>query len=536
MLGSASGSMLRRTGAAGAGSFVLGLTGGTMERDLVQYCKGQLRRAYLMRSSVGNSTRGTYLTSRVASFALAVALGTLLALSVVAVAPAVPGWSSYKLVLVGLAGFAYLGVLVVGNVRRALLASLILAIPLNLGFSPLGEVLPHAGGASVGVVLYPYDLPLIGLLALSVLDALSRRQPVHFSSIDVAAILLVLWTTLSIYNSSHVQASMFEILRMAKLYALSRVIASNVNTRSDTWDVLIALLVGLILQGILGFIQYATGADLGLGLYTVGTLRRVTGMFHWPVSFGTYVATMMSVGLTLYIGNEGTRSKILVGIACMVGSVAWMLTFSRGPWIALLAGVALSCFLGWRAGWIDSRGMTKLVVFGLFVVIVGALFSRSVVARIVEVQTNMSVISDRIRLNQVALNMVRAHPFLGVGINTFIDVMQRYDTTGITYQGPWPVHNVYLLVAAETGLVGLGLFLLLLFCAFRRGLQSASGDDAYMSVYAVGLLSGLSSMLVSNLAHFDLRGEEPLYAIFWLLIGLVVAINRMTNRATVQAI
>lgn len=457
-----------------------------------------------------------------ASLCVAVALGTALGLIV----PAMSSWSRYRLVLVSLMGLVSLCTLVAGDARRVLLVCLVLTIPLSISFAPLGKGPYHAGGAQPRVVLYLYDFPLIGLMVLWLLDTLLERRPIQFSGIDVAAILLIIWTTLSIYNSSHIPLSVFETLRMAKLYLLSLVVASNVKTKRDMQDVIAALLIGLMFQSVISGLQHTVGINLGLGFFTVGKLGRVSGTVGWPNTFGAYAATITSVTLALWICGAGGRLRIPIRAVCMAGFSALILSFSRGAWISLLAGVAISLFLGWHAGWLGSRSSVRLTVIALSAAMVGALFASSIATRLAEVQPSMDVIVDRMKLNQVAVNMIGARPLLGVGINTFVDVLKKYDTTGVTYFLHEPVHNVFLLVAAETGLVGLGLFLLLILIAFREGLQAAKTNDRFLSACAIGILSGLVVLVVNNLADVHLR-TDVLYAIFWLLIGLVVAIRRM---------
>ena len=51
---------------------------------------------------------------------------------------------------------------------------------------------------------------------------------------------------------------------------------------------------------------------------------------------------------------------------------------------------------------------------------------------------------SRIPLMKVALSMIEKHPFLGVGINNYTEVMHNYDNTkiGITTIVDYPVHNI----------------------------------------------------------------------------------------------
>jgi len=469
-------------------------------------------------------------TFNLGSPCVAMAVGTVLGLLVLTVGQEMSGWSRYRLLFLSGMALMYLATLVLREIRRVLLVSLVVAIPLNFAFAPLGRASLHAGGAPAGMVLYPYDFPLILIIVLWLLEIVGTRKPIQFSNVDVAALLLIIWTAVSIYNSSYIRLSLFELLRMTKLYLLSLVVAGNVKRKRDIRDVVIALGIGLMLQGVICLLQYVVGTDLGLGLFTVGDLHRVSGTVGWPNTLGAYAATVLSVTLALWIYGARGRLRTLIGAACMAGLFPLILSFSRGAWISLLVGVAISVFLGWRAARLGTRGSVKLVGIALSFAMVGTLFASSVAARLAEVHPGMDIIVDRMKLNQVALNMIGAHPLLGAGINTFVDTMKQYDTTGVTYYFPQPVHNVFLLVAAETGLVGLGLFLLLMFMAFQAGLQASKSDDRFLSACAIGITSGLVVLAVNNLADVHLR-TDVLYALFWLLIGLAVAVKRMTISA-----
>lgn len=466
--------------------------------------------------------------SRTRSILLATMSGLVLGLFAFKAAPIVSSLSRYRLVFVVMMVLVYLSTLVARDVRRVLLVSLVLAIPLGLGFSPLGDVVYHAGGAPAGVVVYLYDFPLFGLLVLAVLDTLSMRKPIRFSSVDIVVVLLILWSTLSLGRSSDISLGVFEVLRMLKLYVLARIIANNVRTKQDLHDVTAALLIGLMIQCGIGMVQYATGDDLDLGLFIVGDLRRVSGTIGWPNTYGAYAAVILCVGLTFWLFDLEKHRRLLVRAATIAGIVSLILSFSRGAWISLLVGVVFILMLGWRTKFVSSKTLASLAIIALCVLLVGAFFAESILARLTEVDPGMATITDRLKLNQVAINMIQAHPILGVGINTFVEVMRQYDTTGVTFYFPQPVHNVYLLIAAETGVIGLGLFLLMLSIVFRHGLEAASSSDRYISGFAIAMLGGLVVLLVSNLADNHLR-TAVLYPFLWLLIGLISGTRRLRS-------
>ncbi len=457
---------------------------------------------------------------------VAVAVGATLGAAVGILARAIPDWSAYRLVFVLLVGLGFLGAIVAGGVHRVLIIALVFAIPLNLPFDPFGEVAYHPGGAWDGFILYPYDFPLIALTLLLVAETLAGKRPFRVSRIDVVVILFIVWSILSIYSSSHISLSAFEILRMGKLYLLARIIAGLIRTRSDIHYLLIALLAGLVVQGVIGLFQYTTGTDFGLELYTVGNLRRVSGTVGWPNTYGTYAAAILSLGFSLWVFGADSRLRLPAIVASILGVSALVISFSRGAWISLVASMLVILLLAWRTGRLSKKALFRIAGSLVVVATIAMLFSGSISSRISEVRSDLYVLSDRMKLNQVAMNMIRSRPILGVGINTFVNEMGGFDTTGISAYFPQPVHNVYLLVAAETGLIGLLLFICLLVVVLQDCLKLIRGADHFLAVCGIGVLSSLVVLMVSNLADDHLR-TEVLYGLFWVLIGLTIALRDM---------
>ena len=98
-------------------------------------------------------------------------------------------------------------------------------------------------------------------------------------------------------------------------------------------------------------------------------------------------------------------------------------------------------------------------------------------------------ISRRTQLAQISLGIIAHQPILGAGPNNFTAVMGRYGDVPGTTRFIQPVHNIYLLVASEIGLVASALIILLLY------------------------------QLKSRLSRISLKQAAPLIAL--LLIGLL---------------
>ncbi len=446
------------------------------------------------------------------------------------IVPSFADQNLYRLIMIGLGLLITLGLALSGNPRRILLMFLVLTIPMDLAFSPFGKPELHAGGAEAGILLYLYDLPLLGLFVLMGLATLRNHEPIHITTLDVFAGLFILWSLLTIYNSTDITLSLFEVLRMVKLYLLARVVAGSVNTRSMVRDLILASVLALFIQAVISVLQYAFGFDLGGLGFTVGDLRRVSGTVGWPNTFGAYIAAVVCVPLALWMCGVGGKFKnLILLVVCIIGFIPLLLTFSRGAWVGMLAAVITIAFLGRRAKWLSRGTITRLLMLVAVIAVIGVFFFNQIAARFAE--DTLAVRGD---LNRVAFNMIEAQPLLGIGLNTFVPVMRNYDTIGVTNYFAEPVHNVFLLIAAESGLVGLGLFLLLIALIFAEGLRAIQTQDRFLSATAIGLLGGMVVILVSNLTDVHLK-TDVIFALFWFVTGWMVALRRMAEAQTVQA-
>ena len=106
--------------------------------------------------------------------------------------------------------------------------------------------------------------------------------------------------------------------------------------------------------------------------------------------------------------------------------------------------------------------------------------------------------------------------------------MQDYDTTdvGVTSITTFQVHNIFLQIAAEMGIMGLAIFIWLIFVVYKEGLSYIKSSESPMSNIVVGLIGGITAFLIHGLVDAACLGNH-LFLIFWFLAGLVVAIRKM---------
>ncbi|HBV1518670.1 TPA: O-antigen ligase family protein, partial [Escherichia coli] len=133
----------------------------------------------------------------------------------------------------------------------------------------------------------------------------------------------------------------------------------------------------------------------------------------------------------------------------------------------------------------------------------------------------------RFYLADIAFNMIENNPLTGVGLNAFTTVMKHYDHTGVSGYFMFPVHNIYLLIASETGLIGLISFLLVMCVFLFSGVRIVrKGRVLLARQLAFCAISGLVVIYLSGLLGWSWR-LDCLQVIFYILLGLVAAARKI---------
>ncbi|MFI5819271.1 O-antigen ligase family protein [Streptomyces rishiriensis] len=367
---------------------------------------------------------------------------------------------------------------------------------LGLPLAPGGE-----GGAG------PADaLSALVVLFCAVRLLRQRRRPLSRTSAVLFG-LPVAGLALAAMGASSPGAGLSGLGRYLQIFVLvPAAVVLLVRDRAD-FRVLAWSFVGLAgWQGAVGVHQFVTGTGAsyqGETIRAVGTFgpQDVMGMAT-VVSFGLICAT----GLAL--GRSRARQRA-VAAGCALALLAPLaLSFSRGAWIATaltctvqlaLAGLRRALKIGAVA---VAAGVILVGGFG-----VGSAMLQERVSSITQVaDAPDQSVTDRYTLWASAIAIWREHPLTGVGLKGFPEHRDAHaslalssgsDTdgagSGFVRQPLLSPHDMYLLVLAEQGLIGLlalaGGWLAMLACGLRgwaRVRRSGPGLDC--ALVACGLL------------------------------------------------
>ncbi len=244
-------------------------------------------------------------------------------------------------------------------------------------------------------------------------------------------------------------------------------------------------LSSIFLQAILGIYQFLSQQTpvskyLGLALHNsnaVGTavietssgrwLRAYGGMDH-PNILGGVLALTLIVVAYLLIKKKVIHSKQEIGeslalfVFYFVALFALFFTFSRAAWLALaLAFITLLIALIIKKDFWALGRFLALMFFSVVMIFIVAYPYRNLVAVRIQDQTRLEQKSLQQRETYLfqAKNIISNHWAVGVGIGNYTTVLKQESKSPHNIWFYQPVHNVFLLLWAESGLFALIFFL-----------------------------------------------------------------------------
>jgi O-antigen ligase len=344
---------------------------------------------------------------------------------------------------------------------------------------------------------------------------------------------------------SNLNLAAAELLRMAFGFALFVYVSLRVRSRREVALVLGALAVVALVQFAISLLQWRTGSALGLDVLGEasaltprtlddGAIPRPSGTAIHPVFLGALMGPIGLLALSLAINLRRSAPVRLLWLAAVpVALIPLVLAQARSALIGVVLGGLAITIIALRRGRLSARVIgIALVVGAILTIAFWSEVSQRILDNLGTGQFNLEI-QSRLQLNQLALDIIRDHPILGVGLNNFQPAMDAYDTYGLLYPG-FPVHNLYLLEMAESGVLGLGCLLTMFGVLLVLGVRLARVPDRLLSAVGAGTVAMYLFFYAEEMLGFSLRQDLP-RTLFWLVAGLSVASWDMARERVARA-
>lgn len=276
------------------------------------------------------------------------------------------------------------------------------------------------------------------------------------------------------------------------------------------------LTIALIYSSLIAWAQFLLGHTIGGPFWWLGertfdvntpgiALVNIGGQ-EYLRPYATFphpnvLAGFLLIGLVFLLGRN---SKWEIGALILTFS-ALILAFSHNSWVAGIIVLFLVAvpFLRERLVIITRLALVLLIIISLMLPFIP------------RIETASREVNQRLELAKAAGAEIRDYPLTGVGLNNFIVRLPEYGRQPAISWWLQPVHNIFLLVFAETGIVGFGVFIWFLFFILKK-----------LSIHPTKLpsilLAFLAILLTGAADHYWLTLQQG-QLIFAIILGLSLA-------------
>lgn len=367
-----------------------------------------------------------------------------------------------------------------------------------------------------------FSIPIVsslwddGLILLLLLFVLFRTNPAHrpFPQISKPLLAFYIMGLAYLIVDMNQLALSIEGFRAVFQYMLAFFIGYYLLVdKEDARKYLMYMVLLGTLIGLYGMMQKFMGVQTPQSWIDAGEniSFRAFSIVQSPNILGSYMILLIPITFSFILMDKSLPRKLLWGLAAFIMAGALYLTLSRGAWLALIASFAVT-------GALYNR---KILAIGLIVGVLALTFVPSINHRFSQIfsQTYIEKAAKdgRIARWMGAYDKVRYEPFFGSGLGHYGGAVAKRNL-GTTY-----VDSYYFKTLAETGLVGLGIFLWLLSSLFRHVYSIWKGfKEREHFLLMAGMFTGLVAVIFHN--GVENIFEVPFMSVFfWFIAGMALS-------------
>ena len=352
------------------------------------------------------------------------------------------------------------------------------------------------------------------IIAVVVYKIITRSISVNFAGIGYLLAGFLIIALLSIFNATDKTAGLNGIRKSLKYFSIILALGEITDKKNTMKWILYCLLAAAFSVSLNGIFQYFSGFDLlkhNLLTYTLQT-KRITASMHNPNDLAVFLASCIGIYFAvLYFSDKNRKFLYIPLIVCMIAS---LMTFSRG--------LILFYFLLISALSLIKKDLRPFAIFIIIVILLFAILPAGMAGWLKENPNPINFFIDHSRYLHwsAAINMFKAHPFIGAGVNNFVPSYIIYRSPEDGFER-WYAHNLYLHMLGEIGLLGFGLFTAMIFYGFKRcvkKLRKTTEENRW--VYYACLFS-VSAFLITGIFESNLYYSN-LAVFFWILFSVML--------------
>jgi O-antigen ligase len=375
----------------------------------------------------------------------------------------------------------------------------------------------------------------------------SKKWKLSISALTVPIGLFCMSVLLSLTQAINMDRGYEVTFFVLFTIALSILATNMIQTKEDLKQVIKVLLASSLFVGLFGLVQFG-GNTIGLP-NSVTLLKqgydssvfgfpRIQAFSMEPLYFADYLFIPICLGLAYYFGKtkEMVNRWWILALTVLL-LVNFVLTVSRGAYLGFIGSFLVLSFLMFKKIFTWKHiiiGVLAVAIIGYSVAFAlskgNADATNQFIAHVMLADySNGESVQGRLNAFGLAIQAYEHSPVLGIGLGNYGPYTRGYPV--VAPASGWDiVNNEYLEILAETGIVGITTFFLIIIVLVGRSFWAIwKAKDEFLRLTLIGMLAAFAGIFIQYLSF------STLYIIhIWVLIGLMVGVQNLIFKTNMK--
>ena len=369
-------------------------------------------------------------------------------------------------------------------------------------------------------------LGYVGAVVIFVCRWGTEGSPLPISRATIPLIVFLLMIAIGFAVSPNYALSMATIAQITSSLLIFFLVMDKTHTVSDMWRVATALVfLGVLFAFIAPFTaNWSPNKVFGVPAFYDTLWPRLPKLTNSNILAGA-LAPIVPMSLALVL-QQDRRWRALGALSLAPLIIILVLLQSRGALFGLALGLAIWITLYWR--WV-----LPLIPLGLLSVLYinyqqGGPSPAQLVYGVPGTVTGGTLL-ERQDMWAQALYLIRQSPLVGIGLNAYSQV----GSVSFPYSPDQPgmimphVHNLFLQIALDTGIIGLAAFVVMIVLAMTVAWSAYRAPrERHL---AIGLLSAFLVIIAHGFGDVAVWGPSKSSVVLWMLLGIAFTFDKVTK-------
>lgn len=340
---------------------------------------------------------------------------------------------------------------------------------------------------------------------------------------------LLITLPINIFLAKNTALSLYGVIRLIEFIFLGFYISHNIASSKQTISIITLLSLGIVGESLIAIFQYINQGSLNGFLYFFGERHfnastpgianasifgqlflRPYATFPHPNTLAGY---LLIVQILVYsINHESTpKFQVLKYASLIISSIAILLTLSR---LVIFIWLCLIIYLIFETLRKHLKSTSRYLVLFISISLIILFLLTPALPRLIMTNISEEAVTGRLFFIKQSIKQINQSPFFGVGLYNFIPnlIIPRFSTSPLPFLQP--VHNIFLLILSETGIMGFLIYMLFLAKTFLIKNKSKTKLTKNLHLCLVIIL------ILGQIDHYWITLQQT-QLLFALILGLI---------------